>query len=144
MIVRKRFSRSLAPTVLLVAGLLAAGCGDGDSSGEKAEAEAGTTPQQAIAEIGRVRAGLTAGLAAYAEGDAEKAEQLVGDAYLEHFELVEAPLEERDEELNEELEELISTEIRQEMKQGASRGEVEKLVEEAERELTSAEKVLKG
>lgn len=140
---RKRFSRSLAP-VFLAAGLLAVGCGDGDSSGEKAEAEAAATPQQAIAEIGRVRAGLTAGLAAYAEGDAEKAEQLVGDAYLEHFELVEAPLEERDEELNEELEELISIEIRQEMKQGASRVEVEKLVNEAERELTSAEKVLKG
>jgi hypothetical protein len=144
MTIGKRFSRSLAPGVLVTVGLLAAGCGDGDSSSEKAEAEAAATPKQAIAEIGQVRAGLTAGLAAYTEGDAAKAEQLVGDAYLEHFELVEAPLEERDEELNEELEELISTEIREEMKQGASRSEVEKLVEEAKRELTSAEKVLKG
>jgi hypothetical protein len=144
MIIRKRFSRSLVPAVLLTAGLLVAGCGDGDSSSEKAEAEAAATPQQAISEIGQVRAGLTAGLDAYAKGDAEKAEQLIGDAYLEHFELVEAPLEERDEELNEELEELISTEIRQEIKQGASQVTVEKLVEEAERELTSAEKVLRG
>ena len=91
------------PSVLilaLAALLLAiAGCGGSDDSDE--EAEAASTPQKAIAEIAAVRAGLAAGLAAYAQGNAEKADTLIGDAYLEHFELVEHPLEERDEELNE-------------------------------------------
>jgi hypothetical protein len=143
MTIRKHFYRPLYAASALAALALIAGCGDGDSS-ESEEHEAAATPQQAIAEIGKVRAGLVAGLSAYAQGNAEKAEQLVGDAYLEHFELVEAPLGERDEELNEELEELISTEIRQEMKEGAKPSRVEALVKEAERELTEAEKALRG
>jgi hypothetical protein len=142
MMIRKRFSRPLFVAAALAAGALVAGCGD-DSSGSE-EPEAVATPQEAIVQIGKVRAGLTAGLAAYAQGNAQKAEQLVGDAYLEHFELVEAPLEERDEELNEELEELISTEIRQEMKDGAQRAQVEALVEETQDELTRAEKALRS
>lgn len=142
MTIRKRFSRSPAPAALLAVALLAPGCGDGDSS-EKEEQEAAATPLEAISEIGKVRVGLAAGLSAYARGNAEKAEQLIGDAYLEHFELVEAPLEERDEELNEELEELISTEIRQEIKEGAGVPRVEALVEQAEHELTNAEKALR-
>jgi hypothetical protein len=142
MIIRKRISRTVMLVMPLAAAAIA-GCGDGDSS-ESEEHEAAATPQQAIVQIGKVRAGLAAGLSAYAQGDAEKAEQTVGDAYLEHFELVEAPLEERDEELNEELEELISTEIRQEMKDGAKPAQVEALVKEAQSELTEAEKALRS
>lgn len=142
MTIRKRFSRFAASAVLAAVVFSAAGCGDGNSS-ESEEHEA-ATPQEAIVEIGKVRAGLAAGLSAYAQGNAQKAEQLVGDAYLEHYELVEAPLEERDEELNEELEELISTEIRQEMKDGAKPARVVALVEEAQTGLTSGEKALRG
>ncbi len=143
MTIRKRFSPPLFVAAALAAGaLFVAGCGDGDSSASE-EHEA-ATPQEAIVQIGKVRAGLAAGLAAYAQGNAQKAEQLVGDAYLEHFELVEAPLEERDEELNEELEELISAEIRQEMKDGAKPAQVAALVEEAQNELTRAEKALRS
>lgn len=143
MTIRKRFSRPSMLAVPLAAAALAAGCGD-DSSTESEEREAAASPQRAIAEIGEVRAGLAAGLGAYARGDAEQAERLVGDAYLEHFELVEAPLEERDGELNEELEELLSTEIREEMKEGAKPARVEALVEEARRELGEAERALGG
>jgi hypothetical protein len=141
--IRPRFSRSFTPALLLTAALLAAGCGDGDSS-ESKEHETGATPQEAIAEIGSVRGRLAAGLVVYRQGLADKAEQLVGDAYLEHFELVEAPLGERDAELKEELEELISTEIREAMKDGAKPARVEALVEEAQDDLTKAEKVLRG
>jgi hypothetical protein len=143
---RRLFPRTIAIAVPLAAAALIAGCGDDGSSAsaEKEEHEAAATPQKAIAEIGQVRAGLAAGLAAYRQGDAGKADELVGDAYLEHFELVEAPLEQRDEELNEELEELIREELRQEIKRGAEESEVARLVREANRELDEAEKALKG
>jgi hypothetical protein len=141
---RKRFSRSLSlVTGLAGLALIAGGCGDDSSSAEE-EHKASATPEKAIAEIGEVRTGLAAGLAAYRQGNAEAADRLVGDAYLEHFELVEGPLEERDEELNEELEELIRNEIRAEIKDGAEASEVAALVAEANDELDQAEKALKG
>jgi hypothetical protein len=145
MINRSRFSRLTALAVPVAALALLAGCGDGDSTtAEHEEAEAAATPQKAIAEIAEVRAGLAAGFTAYLEGDVEKAEELVGDAYIEHFELVEHPLEARDEELNEELELLISTEIRSEIKKDAGVAKVKALFAEADRELTEAEKALEG
>jgi hypothetical protein len=137
----RRFSRPLSLAAALTTLALVAGCGD-DSSGEEREEHATATPQKAIAEIGEVRQGLAAGLTAYRQGDAEKADALVGDAYLEHFELVEAPLEQRDEELNEELEELIREEIRGEIKDGAKVSEVAALIAKANRELDEAEEAL--
>lgn len=130
---------------MLLALALLAGCGDGSDSttGDEAEEHAAVTAQQAIAEIGEVRSGLAAGLAALRQGDAEKADRLVGDAYLEHFELVEGPLEQRDEKLNEELEELIREEIRGEIEGGAPPSEVADLVRRANRELDEAEAALK-
>lgn len=139
---RIRFSILAASLAALA---LLAGCGDSDSSSTEAEkSEQASSPQKAVSEIALVRAGLGAGLAAYLQGNAEKADELIGDAYLEHFELVEHPLEERDEELNEELELLIATEIRKEIKAGAPPAEVKALVAEANSELTKAEKALEG
>jgi len=132
--------RTLFPAALAALALIAAGCGD-DNGGETTE-EAAATPQEAISEIGAVRQGLNQGLAAYKSGDAERADQLIGDAYLEHFEIVEGPLEEADPELNEELEELIATEIRDEIKAGAPAPEVEALVKEAQNGLDEAEAAL--
>jgi hypothetical protein len=140
--IRKRFATSTAMAASLTAFALFAGCGDGDSNSEESEHEA-ATPAKAIVEIGLVRQGLAAGLAAYKQGNAEKADELIGSAYLEHFELVEGPLEERDEELNEELEELIREELRDEVKAGASAAEVEALIAEANQDLDKAEKTLK-
>jgi hypothetical protein len=144
MTMRKRFSRGMYLAPMLAGLALVAGCGDGDSSATEEAHEAAATPKTALAEIGQVRAGLAAGLAAYRAGEAEKADQLVGDAYLEHFELVEGPLEQRDEELNEELEELIRSEIRQEIKDGAEVSDVAALVAEANHELDEAEKALES
>ena len=132
-------------TFLLIAtGLLAAaflaGCG-GSESAEAEEEE--VTPAQAVAEIGTIRRMLDEAVEKYRAGEAEEAEEIVGDAYLEHFELVEHPLEERDHELMEELEVLISTTIRNEIKDGAPPEEVEQLVAEAKEGLAEAETLLK-
>jgi hypothetical protein len=78
----------------------------------------------------------------YRNGDKTAADTTVGDAYLEHFEEVEHPLEERDHEFMEELEHRISTEIRDEMKQGTSADEVAALVEETKADLERAKAML--
>ena len=79
------------PALLALAAIVSAGTllGCGGDSGSAEETEASLTPQEAITEIGAVRSGLDQGLAAYRKGDADAAEQAIGDAYLEHFELVE-------------------------------------------------------
>ena len=96
-----------------------------------------------IAEIRAVRKLLDRAVTKYEAGDAKAAERLVGDAYLEHFEKVERPLEKRDAELMESLEKKISTTIRDRIKAGASIGEVAALVEETKRQLVGAEKLLR-
>jgi hypothetical protein len=104
--------------------------------------EASADTQRAVAEIGEVKAMLRRALSSYRQGDRAAAEKLVGDAYLEHFELVEHPLEERDKELMEKLEVTISTTIRNRMKQGAAVAEIEGLVTQAERDLDRARRLL--
>jgi hypothetical protein len=129
--------RRLALGFVLLA--LVAGCGGGNEE----EPEASATPEQAVAEIDRVRDLLGRAVDQYRNGNAEQAEELVADAYLEHFEHVEHPLEERDRELMEELEVLISTTTRNAIKEGAPMREVERLVDEATRKLDEAERLLK-
>ena len=125
-----------------VFGLVA--CGD-DSSDESSRSETATvTPAQAIQEIATVKASLRAAEAAYAAGAADRAEELVSTAYLEHFELVEVPLEEKNHELNEELEELIREELRQAISTGAAVAQVRRLVDEAETGLQEARTELAG
>ena len=86
--------RTLRTVLLLAAltGVLAvAGCGGDD----EAEAEENATPAAAVEEIDQIKQLLDEALAQYRVGDAETAEETVGDAYLEHFEQVEGPLGER-------------------------------------------------
>ena len=131
-------------TMIIAAGVLAtlalafavAGCGGGDDDGSGTD--------DAVAEIAEVRTLLGQALDAYRDGDAEAAEERAGDAYLEHFEAVEEPLEERDDELMEELEVLISTTIRDRIKAGAPASEVAELVDEANAKLTEAEAALQS
>lgn len=129
----------------LALALLTTGCGD-DSEDDAAEqaTETALSPEEAIAEISLVRQGIDEGLDAYRDGDAEQAEQLVGDAYLEHFELVEPPLEEADEELNEQLEVLIRETLRDAIVDGEPAKDVEQLVTEANEGLDDAERALAG
>jgi hypothetical protein len=132
---------------LLSVGLLAAGCGDDSDDSEEAAEEAEETalsPEEAIAEIAVIRKMLDDGLAAYEDGDQAAAEELVTDAYLEHFELVEGPLEEADEELNEELEVLIREELGGAVAAGDPAKDVKALVNEAQTGLVEAEAALGG
>lgn len=124
-------------TVLLASSALAlAACGD-DDGGE--ETEAAATPQTAIEEIAAVRAGLDQALAEYTGGDADTAAETVEETYLQHFELVEGPLEEVDAELNEELEEEIREELVERMESGAAAAEVKDLIADIESGLKEAE-----
>jgi hypothetical protein len=120
--------------VLLLAVLALAGCGATDSGSGEDE----TTPTEAVAEIATIKTMLERARTQYRAGDADAADETVGDAYLDHFEEVEEPLGERDHELMEELEHRISTEIRDEMKAGAARERVSALIDETTRELDRA------
>jgi hypothetical protein len=127
----------------LALGGMAAGCGsDGENEASEA-AEHAATPQQAIEEIGEVRSALDAALATYRSGRHAAADQQVGDAYLEHFELVEGPLGKVDHELTEHLEDGIREELRDAMKDGAPVTKVERLVHELDEHLDEAEAALK-
>jgi hypothetical protein len=132
--------RSVAVLAMLVTGvgLVVSGCGGSDGSRD----EEAATPAEAIAEVGQVRTLLDRALAKYRAGNAKQAEQIVGDAYLEHFEHVEGPLEDRDNELKEDLEETISTELRDKIKSRAPIDEVAELVEHAKEHLDEAETAL--
>ena len=120
---RKRRGAAAGKPILAITAMAATigyrSCGD-SSDETSTEAEASVTPAMAIDEIGAVEDGLAASVAAYQKGDADQAEELASTAYLEHFELVEGPLEEADEELNEHLEELIREELRDRDHSGAT------------------------
>jgi DNA repair exonuclease SbcCD ATPase subunit len=116
-----------------------AACGSDEESSEE-----DTTAAAAAAEIDTIKSMLDDALAKYKAGDVEAAEETVGDAYLEHFEHVEHPLEEVDEELMEDLERTISNDIRTKMKDGAPASEVEHLIEQTKTDLDEAKSKLQG
>src|SRR5215212_10045579 len=133
--------RRLSPVLFLVAATLAlaaAGCG-GDGSEEES-----ATPAEAVSEIREIKTMLAAAVGQVRSGDADAAEETVGDAYLEHFEAVEDPLGERDHELMEDLEEAISTDLRNDIKAGKSADEIETKVEEIDSDLDRAVELLQG
>ena len=130
--------KSLLTIALSTLALGTAGCG----GTAEAESEESATPAEAVAEIGELRTMLDEAVEEYRSGDAEAAEETVGDAYLEHFEQVEHPLGEIDHEFMEELEHTISTTIRERIKQGAPADEVAQLVATTKQDLARAEDLL--
>lgn len=130
--------KSLLTTALVALALAAAGCG----GSSEAEAEEAVTPAEAVTEVGEIKTLLDQAVEEYRSGDATAAEETVGDAYLEHFEKVEHPLEEIDHEFMEELEHTISTTIRERIKQGAPPDAVAQLVDETKAELDRAQDLL--
>ena len=96
---------------------MTAGCGGSDEPEEDA-----ATPAEAVAETG----------------------DTVGDAYVDHFESVEAPLGERDQDLMEELEEAISTTLRNEIKDGKGADEIETTVDAINVNLDKAVELLQS
>jgi hypothetical protein len=127
-------------TLALGSALAVAACGE-DKKAAAGGRPAGAT--RAIAEIGKTSIALDSGLAAFKAGDKVRAQDLVSEGYVQHFEEVEAPLEKVDHDLKEKLEETIAIEIRDKMKQGAPAAEVEALVGRAKADLATAEQKLK-
>ena len=116
-----------------------AGCGGSDEADE-----ASATPAEAVAEIGKIKTLLATAVAQARAGDFETAEETVGDAYVDHFESVEAPLGERDQDLMEELEEAISTTLRNEIKDGKGADEIETTVDAINANLDKAVELLQS
>jgi hypothetical protein len=133
--------RSLLPTLVVSSSIALAACGSDEQSAKSPEEP--TTPAEAVTEIGRVRASLDQAVAAVRAGDAERADEILADGYLEHFEHVEGPLEKVDRELDEELEATLSHGIRDKVRAGASAAEVGRLVDEAKSNLDLAEDKLR-
>ena len=132
--------RSTALLALLAALLLVvAGCGGSDEPDEES-----ATPTEAVGEIEEIKSLLATAVQQVRDGDSDAAEETVGDAYLEHFEHVEAPLGERDHDFMEELEEAISTDLRNEIKDGGTADEIEASVEEINVDLDRAMELLEG
>jgi hypothetical protein len=109
-------------------------CGGDD----KESSEPKVSNEQAITEIAAVRLRLDKAVEEAKAGREADADELVSEAYLEHFEKVEGPLEEADHELNEKLEDTIREELRETIKAGKA-DEAEDLVAEINRDLTLAE-----
>jgi hypothetical protein len=149
--------------LLLLAAFLfvAAGCGsdDDEASGEAAatataesgasgeedeDEEASATPEEAVEEIAELRLLLGRAVSEVQTGDREQAAETVGDAYLEHFEDVEHPLEERDHELMEDLEAAISTDLRNQISDGDDVSEIQASVDEINAKLDDAVEVLQS
>ena len=134
--------RRLSPVLILLIAALAlavAGCGGNDESEEES-----ATPAEAVTEIEEIKTMLATAVDQVRAGDADAAEETVGDAYLEHFEHVEHPLGEEDHELMEELEEAISTDLRNDIKDGKSADEIQTEVDAITTELDEAVEVLQG
>jgi hypothetical protein len=137
-----RLSSSL-PLALAAGTLAFAGCGD-DSETTPERAEQAATPETALAEVTMTQRGVDEALAAYAGGDEAAAADQVRETYLQHFELVEGPLEEVDPELTEELEDAIREELVDSMEAGDPVGQVTNLVDDITAYLRDATKALQG
>ncbi len=131
--------RALAAALLL---LVAAGCGGSDTTSTLTTDT--TSAADAIAEIEQIKTMLGDAVAQVRDGNAEAAEQTVGDAYLEHYEHVEGPLGERDHDLMEKLEEAISTDLRNEIKAGKSADEIDSMVQTIDADLDRALEILRS
>jgi methionine aminopeptidase len=139
-----RIATLLTLLALALAGT-AVGCGDDDEpAGGTATATqaAEPSPAELRQEIAQVRAMMARAVREYRAGNAAAADRTLGDAYLEHFEKVEHPLEERDHDLMEKIEHALATDIRAEIKKGVPVAAVERRVAVVNRDLDRAEALL--
>jgi hypothetical protein len=133
--------KTAMPAAAVALSVLALTACGGDSN--DSEAKENTDPAVALTEAGATRDGLSAALATYKSGDHAAAEDAVAEAYLQHFEQVEGPLDERDHELNENLEHAINEELRDAMKAGKPAAEIESQVNAILGDLQKAEAALR-
>jgi hypothetical protein len=83
-------------------------------------------------------------LEAYEARETEEAAELVAEAYLENYELIEADVIEHAPNVNAELEPLLGAQLRAQINEGASLSEIESMVDEIRRLLGQAEEALAG
>ena len=129
-------------TSIALAGATLALAACGSDSDEQTET-AGGSNAKALTELGETRAGLAVALNAYKAGDKKGAEEAVSEAYLEHFEHVEGPLEAKDEELTEELEDGIREGLRDDVKSDKPVAEVEQAFQDVYADMDKAEALLR-
>jgi type II secretory pathway component PulJ len=136
--------RHVLAALALASSLALAACGSEDQQSTQAAAgqEQEATPAQARTEIAAVRTALENAVAAMGDGDAAKAEQLVSEGYLQHFEKVEGPLGKVDHDLTEKLEESIREQLRDKIKGGGSTAEIKTMVTAIKADLATAEQKL--
>jgi hypothetical protein len=133
--------RFALPALLLAAMSAPVGCGE-DSEKSTTTTPAASTPPEALTELEATRSGLALAISTYESGDHAAAERQAGDAYLEHFELVEADLAKADEKLNEQIEDQLAHELRDKMKADAPVREVTAFGRQIKRNLDRAEAAL--
>lgn len=83
-------------------------------------------PPEVVAEINALLDEL---VEAYKDGDAERAAELSAEAYLEHYEVIEAAVIEAADDVNAELEPLLGAELRSQIQAGASVDDINSMVE---------------
>jgi len=130
--------RAIAVSAVFATSLGLVACGDKTSKSGTETAG----PAAARKQVGETRTALAAAMTTYKAGDKAAAEEQVSEAYLQHFESVEASLGKLDAPLKETLEEVIATELRQKIKNGSG-AEVAALYQEIVVNLNKAEAVLR-
>ena len=130
----------LSPFAVATTALAFAACG---GSPDRQAGPEMISPAEARHEVSKTRGALNAALATYRGGDAAAAQDQVADAYLQHFEEVEAPLGARDPALKERLEEGIATGLRDSMNAGRPAAEVGRAVRRVLADLDRAEAALR-
>lgn len=112
--------------------------------GKAAGVQAAAARGGALEEIRLVRSAIQEALTAFKQGQAARAQELVVQAYLDHFEKAEGPLEQKDRNLMKRLERLIRVDLRDKIKAKAPVAEVERLVQTILASLDQAERLLEG
>jgi hypothetical protein len=132
-----------APLAVAAASLTLVACGSDSSSSSDADTSSKDDTAVALKEVAATRDALRQAAATYRSGDEAAAGEQVSEAYVEHFEEVEHPLEAKDAELKERLEEAIATELRDQIKAGRSPSEIQAKVDAIVADLDKAESTLR-
>jgi endonuclease III len=129
------------PALLLIVAVIAVtvGC----ASAPPVPTATSTAGVDLIAEARATADRLDEALEHYRAGELDAALDTLADAYENHFELIEDPLEEIDDPFMHQLELLIAVTIRQQMRDGAAVATVQALIEQAKADLATAQEMLR-
>jgi hypothetical protein len=147
-------SRRLGAGLVVLAMAMAACSSAGSSPSAAAPSSAPTTAASSgtaaapsgslngAAEVDAVIAGLNKANDLYKAGQVQQAMDEIAETYEEHFELIEGPLEARDNDLKEDLEQTIASEIRAQMQANKPAADVDTLIKATIVKLQTAKALL--